>query len=234
MSATDSAPEASARSDGALRVVVAADVAFWRGGICRLLEDAGLDVVAAVADAGDALDAVAMKRPDVVVANLHRNQPLPDIENVRVARHFRERYPNIGLVILAREVRAATALELLGPGYGGIGYLLTDHVEDVDTLIEVVRDTVDGRSSLDPTLVRALLERVRRGGNPLLELTPREREVLALMAEGRSNQGIARRLYISNNTVEKHVRALFAKLGIDETPDDHRRVRAVLTYLEDN
>jgi DNA-binding NarL/FixJ family response regulator len=216
-----------------IRVLVASDVAFWRASLRDLLAGAGFHVVATAADVDRALESVARSRPDVVVASFDPGSVAERRHNVEVALAFRRRFPATGLVLLTREVRAATALELLGADARSVGYLLLDRVESVDVLAEIVQAAAFGRSSVDPAIASELLERARRAGHPLLSLTPRECDVLGLMAEGRSNAGIARRLFVTEHTVEKHVRHVFQKLGIDPAPDDHRRVLAVLAYLEE-
>jgi DNA-binding NarL/FixJ family response regulator/class 3 adenylate cyclase len=212
-----------------VRVVLADDSVLLREGIARLLEDAGFEVVAQSGTAEDLLRHVGMHKPDVALIDI-RMPPTQTDEGLRAAQQIRERWPDTGVLVLSQYVEPAYAMELLGENAEGVGYLLKDRVSDVDEFAAAVRRVAEGGSALDPAVVSQLVGR-RRRDDPLEELTPREREVLALMAEGKSNQAIAERLVITLRAVEKHVTSIFAKLRLSATPEDHRRVLAVLTYL---
>jgi DNA-binding NarL/FixJ family response regulator len=173
---------------------------------------------------------VEAQRPDVAIVDI-RMPPTHTDEGLRAARELRLRYPSIGVLVLSQFVRASYAVELLQGGAERIGYLLKDRVSDIAQLTESLRRVAEGGSVLDPSVVAQLVGRPRRGQDPLDELTKREREVLALMAEGRSNRAIGERLFVTEHTVEKHVQNIFSKLEIPATTDDHRRVLAVLTFL---
>jgi DNA-binding NarL/FixJ family response regulator/class 3 adenylate cyclase len=212
-----------------VRVVLADDSVLLREGIARLLEDAGFDVVAQSGTAEDLLRHVGMHKPDVALIDI-RMPPTQTDEGLRAAQEIRERWPDCGVLVLSQYVEPAYAMELLGENAEGVGYLLKDRVSDVDEFAAAVRRVGEGGSALDPAVVSQLVGR-RRRDDPLEELTPREREVLELMAEGRSNQAIAERLVITLRAVEKHVTSIFGKLRLSATAEDHRRVLAVLTYL---
>jgi DNA-binding NarL/FixJ family response regulator/class 3 adenylate cyclase len=212
-----------------VRVVLADDSVLLREGIARLLEDAGFDVVAQSGTAEDLLRHVGMHKPDVALVDI-RMPPTQTDEGLRAAQEIRERWPDCGVLVLSQYVEPAYAMELLGENAEGVGYLLKDRVSDVDEFAAAVRRVGEGGSALDPAVVSQLVGR-RRRDDPLEELTPREREVLELMAEGRSNQAIAERLVITLRAVEKHVTSIFGKLRLPATAEDHRRVLAVLTYL---
>lgn len=216
-----------------MRVVVADDSVLLREGIVRLLTEAGMDVVAQAGDAGDLLRKVWAHRPDVAIIDI-KMPPTHTDEGLRAAAEIRERQPGVGVLVLSQYVEEGYALELLGgaqPGRGaGTGYLLKDRVGDIDRFVESVRRVGEGGSALDPEVVAQLLGR-RREEDPLAPLSPREREVLALMAEGRSNHGIARQLVVTERAVEKHVTNIFGKLDLPPAPDDHRRVLAVLAFV---
>jgi DNA-binding NarL/FixJ family response regulator len=201
-----------------------------REGLARLLLEAGFEVVGQAGDAEGLLAQVARQRPDVAIVDI-RMPPTHTDEGLRAAREIRERHPGVGVLVLSQFVRPAYAIELLTGGADGVGYLLKDRISDLGQLAESVRRVGEGGSVLDPSVVAQLVERPRRD-DPLGDLTGREREVLALMAEGRSNRAIAQALYISDHTVEKHVTGILGKLRIPATSDDHRRVLAVLTYLD--
>jgi DNA-binding NarL/FixJ family response regulator len=212
-----------------MRVVLADDQLLLRAGVARLLEDAGMDVVAQAGDAEDLLRKVGGHKPDVAVVDV-RMPPTHTDEGLRAAADIRARYPGTGVLVLSQYVEEAYALELFAGGADGLGYLLKDRVADLDRFVESVRRVGEGGSALDPEVVSRLLGRHRRD-DPLAPLSPREREVLGLMAEGRSNAGIAEQLVVTERAVEKHVTSIFTKLGLAPAPEDHRRVLAVLTYL---
>jgi DNA-binding NarL/FixJ family response regulator/class 3 adenylate cyclase len=214
-----------------VRVVLADDSVLLREGIARLLEDAGFEVVAQSGTADDLLRHVGMHKPDVALVDI-RMPPTQTDEGLRAAKQIRERWPETGVLVLSQYVEPGYAMELLGENAEGVGYLLKDRVSDVDEFAAAVRRVGEGGSALDPAVVSQLVGR-RRRDDPLEELTPREREVLELMAEGRSNQAIAERLVITLRAVEKHVTSIFSKLRLPASAEDHRRVLAVLTYLRD-
>ena len=212
-----------------MRVVLADDSVLLREGIARLLEDAGFEIVAQSGTAEDLLRHVGMHKPDVALIDI-RMPPTQTDEGLRAAKQIRERWPDTGVLVLSQYVESAYALELLGENAEGVGYLLKDRVSDVDEFAAAVRRVAEGGSALDPAVVSQLVGR-RRRDDPIDELTPREREVLGLMAEGRSNQAIAESLVITLRAVEKHVTSIFSKLRLPASAEDHRRVLAVLTYL---
>ena len=214
-----------------MRVVLADDSLILREGLARLLTEAGFEVVGQAADATDLLQEVELKRPDVALVDI-RMPPSHTDEGLVAARQIRERWPNIGILVLSQYVRPSYAIELLSEGADGIGYLLKDRVSDLEALADSVRRVGAGGSVLDPSVVAQLVERPRRGRDPLEGLSEREREVLAAMAEGRTNRAIAQRLFITEHTVEKHVKSIFGKLRLPDTSDDHRRVLAVLRFLD--
>ena len=212
-----------------MRVAIAEDLALLRDGLTRLLRDSGCEVVAAVED-GDALvAAVERERPDVAIVDVRLPPTFTD-EGVRAALRAREVVPGTPVLILSAYVEQTYAAELLADGGGGVGYLLKDRVADPDEFVAAVRRVAAGGTALDPEAVAQLFAR-RRGHAPLDELTPREREVLGLMAEGRSNSGIAREIVVTEGAVEKHISSILGKLGLPRSDDDHRRVLAVLAYL---
>ena len=213
-----------------MRVVVAEDSTLLREGLVRLLAEAGLEVVGRCPDADDLLVKVASYHPDVAVVDI-RMPPTHTDEGFRAALRIRERHPRTGVLVLSQYVELGLAMELLSASPEGAGYLLKDRVADVAEFAGAVRRVGDGGSAIDPTIVSLLLGRVR-GDDGLAELTPREREVLALMAEGSSNQAIAGKLVITLRSTEKHVSSIFSKLGLPATGADHRRVLAVLRYLK--
>ncbi len=212
-----------------MRVVVGEDSVLLREGIVRLLSESGLEVVGQAGDAEDLLRKVGAHRPDVVIADI-RMPPDNTDDGLRAAIEIRELHPGTGVLVLSAYVEEAYALELVADDASGIGYLLKDRVADVDAFVDAVRRVGDGGSALDPEVVSSLLGRTRRA-DPLAELTRREREVLDLMAEGRSNKAIAEQLVITDRAVEKHVTSIFSKLGLGPAAEDHRRVLAVLTFL---
>jgi DNA-binding NarL/FixJ family response regulator len=213
-----------------VRVVIAEDSVLLREGLTRLLAEGGLDVVAAVADAEQLLRAVGALLPDVVVADV-RMPPTHQDEGVRAALVIRQRWPATAVLLLSQYVEERYATELLAGETRGVGYLLKDRVADVDEFIEALRRVGGGGTALDPEVVGQLLARSRRR-DPLDALTQRERQVLQLMAEGRSNGAIASQLVVTDGAVEKHVSSIFTKLDLTPTEGDHRRVLAVLRYLE--
>ncbi len=213
-----------------MRVVVADDSLLVRAGVVRLLGEAGCDVVGEASDAEELMVLVEHERPDVAIVDI-RMPPTHTDEGVRAARALHEQYPDMGVLVLSQHVSPALATELLASGSEGLGYLLKDRVSEVDDLADSVRRVADGGCVLDPAVVAQLVGRPRRGDDPVQDLSDREREVLALMAEGRSNKAIGERLFITEHTVEKHVQAIFAKLELPAAAADHRRVLAVLTYL---
>jgi DNA-binding NarL/FixJ family response regulator len=212
-----------------MNVVLADDSVLLREGIARLLEDAGFEVLAQSGTAEDLLRHVAMHKPDVAIVDI-RMPPTQTDEGLQAAREIRERFPNTGVVVLSQYMESGYAMELLGDNAEGVGYLLKDRVSDVDEFAAAVRRVGEGGSALDPTVVSELVGR-RRQHDPLEELTPREREVLELMAEGKSNQAIAEKLFVTLRAVEKHVTSIFSKLNLPASEQDHRRVLAVLTFL---
>jgi DNA-binding NarL/FixJ family response regulator len=212
-----------------VRVVVAEDSVLLREGVVRLLVEAGFDVVAQAGDADDLRRRVYAHKPDVAVVDV-RMPPDHTDDGLRAALEIRERQPSTGVLVLSQYIEEGYALDLITQGGGGIGYLLKDRVADVDRFLDAVRRVAGGGSALDPEVVAQLLGR-RRRDDPLEALTPREREVLELMAEGRSNAAIADSLVVTERAVEKHVTSIFSKLDLTPTAEDHRRVLAVLTFL---
>jgi DNA-binding NarL/FixJ family response regulator len=213
-----------------VRVVLADDAVLLREGLARLLTETGFEVVGLASDGDELLGLVERLQPDVAIVDI-RMPPTHTDEGLRAARTIRERWPGIGILVLSQHVNTRYALELLSGGTDGIGYLLKERVSDLDELASSVDRVGRGGSVLDPTVVDQLVGRRRPAGNPLENLTDRERQVLALMAEGRSNRAIAERLFVTEHTIEKHVHSIFGTLGLPPSSDDHRRVRAVVTYL---
>jgi DNA-binding NarL/FixJ family response regulator len=213
-----------------VRVVIAEDLALLRDGLTRLLRDNGFEVAAAVPD-GDALVfAVLRERPEVAIVDIRLPPSFRD-EGVRAALTLRERSPETGILIVSQYIEQAYATELLADGRGGLGYLLKDRIMDVDDFVAAVRRVGEGGTALDPEVVATLLAR-RRSTGRLDDLSPRELEVLALMAEGRSNAAIAAQLFLTVGAVEKHIASILAKLRLPPSGEDHRRVLAVLAYLQ--
>jgi DNA-binding NarL/FixJ family response regulator len=212
-----------------MRVVIAEDLALMREGIASLLTDAGNEVVATVADGDALLEAAAEHSPDLAVVDVRMPPDFLD-EGLKAAVELRRRQPDVAILILSQYVEERYASELLSGGSLGVGYLLKDRVADVQEFLAVARRVAAGGTAIDPEVVSQLLSR-RRRTDVLDELTPREREVLALMAEGHTNAGIAERLVVTEGAVEKHVRNVFLKLGLAHNDQHHRRVLAVLTYL---
>jgi DNA-binding NarL/FixJ family response regulator len=215
-----------------MRVGLAEDSFLLRQGVARLLEDAGFEVAWQAGDAEDLLARVAADAPDVAIVDI-RMPPTFSDEGLRAAHELRERHPDVGVLILSQYVETDYAVEILSGDVSGRGYLLKDRVMDLEAFADAVRRVGEGGSVVDPEVVDALLQR-RRAANPLDALTEREREVLALMAEGRSNQAIGDRIHLSPKTIETHVHAIFTKLRLEPTPDDHRRVLAVVTFLRES
>jgi DNA-binding NarL/FixJ family response regulator/class 3 adenylate cyclase len=211
------------------RVVIADDSILLREGVVRLLDEAGFEVVAQSGTPDDLLRHVAMHKPDVAIVDI-RMPPTHTDEGLQAAREIRERHPGVGVLLLSQYVEPSYAMALLETSAEGVGYLLKDRVADLEQFATAVRRVADGGSALDPAVVSELVGRKRRD-DPLDQLTAREREVLELMAEGRSNQAIAERLFVTLRAVEKHVTSIFTKLGLPPSTDDHRRVLAVLAYL---
>lgn len=222
---TTNAPE---RADG-LRVLLAEDDVLLREGLASLLEGNGFDVAAQAGDADELLRLVGEHRPDLVLVDI-RMPPTHGTEGLEAARVIREEWPETGILVLSAHVEVEHAMELLASGSGS-GYLLKSRVTDVADFLETLQRIARGGSVVDPALVQELVA-ARRRDDPLGDLSPREREVLSLMAEGRSNAGIARRLWVTEGTVEKHVHSILGKLRLPETHDDHRRVLAVIRFLD--
>ncbi|MGH2892705.1 MAG: response regulator transcription factor [Solirubrobacteraceae bacterium] len=213
-----------------MRVALADDGVLLREGLARLLAEAGFEVVGLAGDGDELLKLVERTRPDVAIVDI-RMPPTHTDEGLRAAKVIRERWPAVGILVLSQHVNARYALELLSAGTDGVGYLLKERVSDLDELASSVNRVGHGGSVLDPAVVGEFVGRRRHGDNPLDHLTGREREVLALMAEGRSNRAIAERLFVTEHTVEKHVKNIFGSLRLPPSADDHRRVLAVITYL---
>jgi DNA-binding NarL/FixJ family response regulator len=212
-----------------VRVVIAEDSALLREGLARILAEGDFEVAGQCADADELREVVRRRRPNVAVVDV-RMPPTHTDEGARAARELREEYPEMGVLLLSQVVEAAHALALFSERPEGFGYLLKDRVLEIDDFLEAVRRVGRGGTAIDPDVIAQLLGRPRED-DPLSELTPREREVLALMAEGLSNRGICGRLFLSPKTVEAHVKNIFLKLGLMPAPDDHRRVLAVLAFL---
>ena len=212
-----------------MRVVIADDTALLREGVARLLAEAGFEVVGQCADADDLLLKVRSYSPDVAITDI-RMPPTQTDEGLRAALEIRTSYPKVGVLVLSQHADVGLAMKLLADNAEGVGYMLKDRVGDPNELAEAVRRVGHGGSVIDPTIVSQLLGR-RRGDDPLDTLTPRERDVLELMAEGRSNQGIADRLFVTERAVQKHITSIFQKLGLPAGSEDHRRVLAVLAFL---
>jgi DNA-binding NarL/FixJ family response regulator len=212
-----------------MRVVVADDSVLLREGVVRLLEENGFEVVGQAGDADDLIRKVKAHKPDVAVVDI-RMPPTNTDDGLRAALEIRAELPDTGVLVLSQYVEEGYALDLVGESAGGVGYLLKDRVADVDRFVDSVKRVADGGSALDPEVVSQLVGRARRD-DPIDELTPREREVLELMAEGRSNNAIAEHMTVTERAVEKHVTSIFGKLGLAPAPEDHRRVLAVLAFL---
>jgi DNA-binding NarL/FixJ family response regulator len=212
-----------------IRVVVGEDQPLVREGIVSVLEEAGLEVVGVAGDAEDLVRKAGAHHPDVVIADIQMPPDLTD-DGLRAAQEIRSRQPDVGVLVLSQFLEDRYALDLVGDRAQGVGYLLKHRVGDLALFIDSVRRVAHGGSALDPEVVQRMVGRRREGG-PLDELTPRDLDVLRLMAEGRSNQGIADALVVTVAAVERHVTSIFGKLGLQQAPEDHRRVLAVLQYL---
>jgi DNA-binding NarL/FixJ family response regulator len=212
-----------------VRVAIAEDSVLLREGIARLLDDAGFEVVAQCENADDLLLKVRSYSPDVAIVDI-RLPPTHNDEGLRAALEIRSKHPSVGVLVLSQYVELGLALKLLADSAEGVGYLLKDRISDVDEFVGALRRVADGGSALDPIIVSTLVSR-QRPDDPLSQLTPREREVLELMASGASNQGIANALVITVRAVEKYVSSIFGKLGLPSTGSESRRVLAVLTFL---
>ena len=212
-----------------MRVMIADDAVLFREGLARVLEAAGIEVAAQVGDAEQLLAQIRADPPAAVVVDI-RMPPTHTAEGLEAARRIRAEHPQVGVLVLSQYVEPHHAVQLLQDGAGGVGYLLKDRVADVGEVVDAVRRVATGGSVIDPEVVAQLVGR-RRTRDPIQELTERERQVLALMAEGRSNQAIGERLFLSPKTVEAHVHSIFTRLDLHATPDDHRRVLAVLAFL---
>jgi DNA-binding NarL/FixJ family response regulator len=213
-----------------MRAVIAEDSVLLREGLIRLLTEAGVEVVGQAGDAEDLLRKTRAHKPDVVITDI-KMPPGQSDEGLRAAEVIRSELPGTGVLVLSQYIEEGYAMELLGENAEGVGYLLKDRVADVERFIDAVNRVAAGGSALDPEVVSTMLGRKRRE-DPLEDLTPREREVLALMAEGLTNIAIAERLVVTERAVEKHVTNIFGKLGLESTADDHRRVLAVLTLVQ--
>ena len=212
-----------------MRVVLAEDSVLLREGVARILDEAGFEVVGQAGNADELLLKVRSYSPDVAIVDI-RMPPTHTDEGLRAAQEIREKHPTCGVLVLSQYVEATYAMELLAESAEGVGYLLKDRVSDVNEFADAVRRVGEGGSALDPTIVSQLVGR-RRRDDPIDQLTPREREVIGLMAEGRSNSGIAEQLVVTDRAVEKHVTSIFSKLRLPAASEDHRRVLAVLAYL---
>jgi len=215
-----------------IRVVIADDSLLVREGIVRVLEDAGFQVVGQAGDVDGLLELIGSSGPDVAIVDIRMPPTFTD-EGLRAIATIREQHGQaIGILVLSHHTEAAFALRLLADGADGTGYLLKDRVTDLEDFVDAVRRVARGGTVVDPAVVAQLVDAKRAKPDPLAELTEREREVLALMAEGRSNQAIADRLFVTSKTVEAHTASIFSKLELLPAPDDHRRVLAVLAFLE--
>jgi DNA-binding NarL/FixJ family response regulator len=215
-----------------MRVVIADDSLLVREGIVRLLDEAGFDVVGQAGNVDELLALIESASPDVALIDIRMPPTFTD-EGLRALATIRERHgDSIGVLVLSHHTEAAFALRLLQDGAGGTGYLLKDRLADLEDLADAVRRVARGGTVVDPAVVAPLVGARSAAAHPLAELTEREREVLGLMAEGRSNQAIADRIFVTSKTVEAHIASIFSKLGLIPAPDDHRRVLAVLTFLE--
>jgi DNA-binding NarL/FixJ family response regulator len=210
--------------------VIADDNLLIRDGLASLLRDSGIDVVAQTASADDLLLKISSYQPDVAIVDI-RMPPTHTDEGLRAAEEIRRRYPDVGILILSQYVEVGIATRLLSESAAGIGYLLKDRVTNLEDFTAALRRVDEGGSVLDPQVVSQLLTKGRDAGDPLNSLTPREHEVLTLVAEGRSNKGIGERLVITERAVQKHVTSIFMKLDLTQSDDDHRRILAVLAYV---
>jgi len=213
-----------------VRVVIADDSLLIRDGLAALLRDAGIDVVAQTDNADDLMVEVAMHRPDVAIIDV-RMPPTHTDEGLRAAEELRPRHPDVGILILSQHVEVGIATRLLAESPAGLGYLLKDRLTDLDDFTAALDRIAGGGSALDPNVVSQLLAHGSQADDPINSLTPRERQVIELIAEGRSNKGIGERLVITERAVQKHVTSIFSKLGLAHSDDDHRRILAVLAYV---
>jgi DNA-binding NarL/FixJ family response regulator len=211
------------------RVLIADDHLLLRAGLARLLADAGMEVVAEAGDAQELMRKVGAHRPDVAIVDIQMPPDQTD-DGLRAAMRIRREHPEVGVLVLSQHADERYALDLIGDDASGVGYLLKDRVGDVDEFAAAVRRVASGGSALDPKIVSLMVGR-RRADDPLANLSPRERDVLTLMAEGKSNVGIAAALHVTQAAIEKHVTRIFTKLGLGHEPSDHRRVLAVLALL---
>ena len=214
-----------------MRVVIGEDTVLLRAGVARLLEDAGMEVVGQAADAEDLLRKVRAHKPDVAIVDI-RMPPGNADDGLRAAQEMRGELPEVGVLVLSQYAEEHYVTQLLQGGAEGVGYLLKERIADVDRFVDSVRRVAEGGSALDPEIVALMMG--RREGGPLESLTEREREVLGRMAEGKTNRGIAGELFVSERAVERHVTAIFGKLGLPSGAGDHRRVLAVLAYLDED
>jgi DNA-binding NarL/FixJ family response regulator len=212
-----------------VRVVIADDSVLLREGLVRVVAEGGFDVVDHVGNADELLASVRRDEPDVAIVDV-RMPPTYTDEGARAARDIRQRHPDVGVLVLSQVVEPTHALALFTDNAEGFGYLLKDRVVEIDEFLDAIRRVARGGTAIDPEVIAELVGR-RRDDGPIGELTPREREVLGLMAEGRSNQAISQKLFLSTRTIETHVNSIFLKLGLLPAPDDHRRVLAVLAFL---
>jgi DNA-binding NarL/FixJ family response regulator len=212
-----------------VRLILADDSALIREGLASVLHEAGFTITAQARDAQELLDAVDAEQPEVCVVDI-RMPPTHTTEGLVAALDIRTRYPDVAVLVLSQHVETHYAMQLLGGNPAGVGYLLKDRLSNVSEVVDAIRHIAAGRSVIDPTVVARLIGR-RRERDPIEALTARERDVLALMAEGRSNRAIGQQLFLSPKTVEAHVSSIFSKLGIDDTPDDNRRILSVLAWL---
>jgi len=211
------------------RVAIADDDVLLRQGLAALLREGGYDVIGQASDGDGLIELARKEQPDIALVDI-RMPPTHTTEGLEAARTIREELPQVAILVLSAHIEVEHAMDLLGAGRG-IGYVLKSRIGDIDELCDTLERISSGGSVVDPALVEELV-RARRARDPLDGLTSRERDVLALMAEGRSNTGIARSLWIADGTVEKHVRSIFQKLRLPDAPDDHRRVLAVITFLD--
>jgi len=212
-----------------MRVVLADDSVLLREGMAQVLTKAGFDVVGQAGDADGLLQLVREERPDVAIVDI-RMPPTHSEEGIEAAKTIKLEYGEVAVLVLSQYLETAYAIKVISEGSGGLGYLLKDRVTNTEQLEDAIRRVAAGETVVDPEIVRRLVQRQRDPG-PLEDLTEREREVLAEMAEGRSNRGISQRLFLSERTVETHVASIFSKIGLAPTADDHRRVLAVVAYL---
>ena len=212
------------------RVVVGEDQPLVREGIVRVLEDGGYEVVGTAGDATDLIRKARAHKPDVVITDIQMPPDSTD-DGIRAAKTLRQELPDVGVLVLSQFLEARYALDLVGDNASGVGYLLKDRVADLSIFLDAVRRVAAGGSALDPEVVQRMIGK-QRHDSPLDDLTPREREVLSLMAQGRSNSGIADELVVTVSAIERHVSSIFSKLDLGGAPEDHRRVLAVLEYLK--